>query len=65
MFAPSEELNVTHASLSVADAPLAGHRAPDGAPPTAVSHGCIRLTTAAITWLAERVGRGVPVTVTA
>jgi lipoprotein-anchoring transpeptidase ErfK/SrfK len=35
-----------------------------GAPGTAVSHGCIRLTTAAITWLAERIGRGVPVTVT-
>jgi lipoprotein-anchoring transpeptidase ErfK/SrfK len=34
-----------------------------GAPGTAVSHGCIRLTTAAITWLAERIGRGVPVTV--
>jgi lipoprotein-anchoring transpeptidase ErfK/SrfK len=36
-----------------------------GAPGSAVSHGCIRLTTAAITWLAERIGRGVPVTVTA
>lgn len=32
---------------------------------TAVSHGCLRLSTAAITWLAERIGRGVPVTVTA
>ena len=36
-----------------------------GAPGSAVSHGCIRLTTAAITWLAERIGRGVPVTITA
>jgi lipoprotein-anchoring transpeptidase ErfK/SrfK len=31
---------------------------------TAVSHGCIRLGTHAITWLARRVGAGVPVTVT-
>ena len=30
---------------------------------TAVSHGCIRLDNAAITWLAARVGPGVPVTV--
>jgi lipoprotein-anchoring transpeptidase ErfK/SrfK len=36
-----------------------------GAPGSAVSHGCIRLSTVAITWLAERIGRGVPVTVTA
>jgi lipoprotein-anchoring transpeptidase ErfK/SrfK len=36
-----------------------------GAPGSAVSHGCIRLTTAAITWLAARIGRGVPVTITA
>ena len=36
-----------------------------GAPGTAASHGCLRLSTAAITWLAERIGRGVPVTVTA
>ncbi len=28
---------------------------------TAVSHGCIRLSSAAITWLAERLGPGVPV----
>jgi hypothetical protein len=30
---------------------------------TAVSHGCIRLDTSAITWLAKRVDPGVPVTV--
>jgi hypothetical protein len=31
---------------------------------TSASHGCIRLSTAAITWLAGRVGGGVPLTVT-
>jgi len=31
---------------------------------TAASHGCIRLSTAAITWLARRIGAGVPLTVT-
>ena len=30
---------------------------------TAVSHGCIRLSTAGITWLAKRIGQGVPVTI--
>ncbi len=30
---------------------------------TAASHGCIRLSTPAITWLARRIGAGVPVTV--
>jgi lipoprotein-anchoring transpeptidase ErfK/SrfK len=30
---------------------------------TAVSHGCIRLGTRAITWLATRVGAGVPLTI--
>ena len=30
---------------------------------TAGSHGCIRLSTNAITWLAQRVGAGVPLTV--
>jgi hypothetical protein len=30
---------------------------------TSASHGCIRLSTAAITWLAGRVGGGVPLTV--
>lgn len=32
---------------------------------TAVSHGCVRLDTDAIRWLAERIGRGVPVTIMA
>ena len=31
---------------------------------TAVSHGCIRLSTRAITWLAGRIGAGVPLTIT-
>jgi lipoprotein-anchoring transpeptidase ErfK/SrfK len=31
---------------------------------TAVSHGCIRLSTRAITWLARRIGAGVPLTIT-
>lgn len=31
---------------------------------TAASHGCIRLDTQAITWLATRIGPGVPVTIT-
>ena len=31
---------------------------------TAVSHGCIRLDSASITWLAGRIGAGVPVTIT-
>jgi lipoprotein-anchoring transpeptidase ErfK/SrfK len=31
---------------------------------TAASHGCVRLSTPAITWLARRIGAGVPVTVT-
>ena len=35
-----------------------------GAPGTAVSHGCIRLRTRAISWLAKRVGAGVPLTIT-
>jgi lipoprotein-anchoring transpeptidase ErfK/SrfK len=30
---------------------------------TAVSHGCIRLDTAAMIWLVGRIGAGVPVTV--
>jgi L,D-transpeptidase catalytic domain len=34
-----------------------------GAPGTAASHGCIRLSTAAITWLATRVGGGVVLTI--
>lgn len=31
---------------------------------SAASHGCVRLSTRAITWLARRIGRGVPFTVT-
>ena len=34
-----------------------------GAPGSAASHGCIRLRTKAITWLARRIGAGVPLTV--
>jgi lipoprotein-anchoring transpeptidase ErfK/SrfK len=32
---------------------------------TAASHGCVRLDTASITWIGERIGPGVPVTITA
>lgn len=35
-----------------------------GALGTAVSHGCVRLSTRAITWLAGRIGGGVPLTIT-
>jgi lipoprotein-anchoring transpeptidase ErfK/SrfK len=35
-----------------------------GAPGSAASHGCVRLRTKAITWLARRIGAGVPLTVT-
>jgi lipoprotein-anchoring transpeptidase ErfK/SrfK len=34
-----------------------------GAPGSAASHGCIRLRPRAITWLARRIGAGVPLTV--
>ena len=34
-----------------------------GIPGTAVSHGCVRLSTSAITWLAARIGPGTPVTI--
>jgi lipoprotein-anchoring transpeptidase ErfK/SrfK len=34
-----------------------------GALGTAVSHGCIRLSTRAISWLAGRIGSGVPLTI--
>jgi lipoprotein-anchoring transpeptidase ErfK/SrfK len=43
---------------------LHGSRGLQGALGTAVSHGCIRLSTRAITWLAQRIGSGVPLTVT-
>jgi lipoprotein-anchoring transpeptidase ErfK/SrfK len=35
-----------------------------GAPGSAASHGCIRLRTPAITWLARRVGAGIPLIIT-
>lgn len=35
-----------------------------GTPGTAVSHGCIRVNAAAITWLARRLGSGVPIAIT-
>ena len=35
-----------------------------GAPGSAASHGCIRLRPRAITWLARRIGGGIPLTVT-
>jgi len=43
---------------------LHGTKHLSGALGTAASHGCVRLSTRAITWLAQRVGRGVPLTVT-
>jgi lipoprotein-anchoring transpeptidase ErfK/SrfK len=42
---------------------LHGTRGLSGALGTAASHGCIRLSTAAITWLAGRIGSGVPLTI--
>jgi lipoprotein-anchoring transpeptidase ErfK/SrfK len=35
-----------------------------GVPGTAASHGCVRLATANITWLAHHIGPGTPVTIT-
>jgi lipoprotein-anchoring transpeptidase ErfK/SrfK len=35
-----------------------------GVPGTAASHGCIRLDTRDITWLATRIGPGTPITIT-
>lgn len=35
-----------------------------GIPGTAVSHGCIRLSTANVTWLAHHIAPGTPVTIT-
>jgi len=35
-----------------------------GTPGTAVSHGCVRLQTADITWLGHNISSGVPVTIT-
>jgi lipoprotein-anchoring transpeptidase ErfK/SrfK len=42
---------------------LHGTRNLTGAPGTAVSHGCVRLGTHAISWLARRIGAGVPLTI--
>ena len=42
---------------------LHGTNGLSGAPGTAASHGCIRLSTSAITWLARRIGSGVPLTI--
>jgi len=42
---------------------LHGTRNLSGTLGTAASHGCIRLSTRAITWLARRIGRGVPLTI--
>lgn len=42
---------------------LHGIRNVGGIPGSAASHGCLRLPTSAITWLGERIGPGVPVTV--
>ncbi len=43
---------------------LHGTRNLSGALGSAASHGCVRLSTRAITWLAGRIGAGVPLTVT-
>jgi lipoprotein-anchoring transpeptidase ErfK/SrfK len=43
---------------------LHGTNGLSGALGTAASHGCIRLSTDAITWLSRRIGSGVPLTVT-
>ncbi len=40
-----------------------GTRHLSGKPGTAVSHGCIRLRAKAITWMARRIGAGVPLTI--
>jgi lipoprotein-anchoring transpeptidase ErfK/SrfK len=42
---------------------LHGTRYLSGRPGSAVSHGCVRLPTRAIAWLAKRVGAGVPLTI--
>jgi lipoprotein-anchoring transpeptidase ErfK/SrfK len=42
---------------------LHGTNGLSGAPGTAASHGCIRLSTGSITWLVTHVGRGVPLTI--
>ena len=42
---------------------LHGTNGLSGALGTAASHGCIRLSTSTITWLARRIGAGVPLTI--
>jgi len=42
---------------------LHGTNGLSGMPGTAASHGCIRLSTDSITWVARHVGRGVPLTI--
>jgi lipoprotein-anchoring transpeptidase ErfK/SrfK len=42
---------------------LHGTNGLSGVPGTAASHGCVRLATSAITWLARRIGSGVPLTI--
>jgi lipoprotein-anchoring transpeptidase ErfK/SrfK len=42
---------------------LHGTNGLSGALGSAVSHGCVRLSTPAITWLARRIGSGVPLTI--
>jgi lipoprotein-anchoring transpeptidase ErfK/SrfK len=42
---------------------LHGTRGLAGAPGTASSHGCVRLSARAITWLVRRIGTGVPLTI--
>jgi lipoprotein-anchoring transpeptidase ErfK/SrfK len=42
---------------------LHGTRYLSGAPGSAASHGCVRLNTGAIVWLAHRIGAGVPLTI--
>jgi lipoprotein-anchoring transpeptidase ErfK/SrfK len=42
---------------------LHGTNGLSGTPGTAASHGCIRLATDSITWLATHVGHGVPLTI--
>lgn len=43
---------------------LQGRAQLTGALGTAASHGCVRLSTSAITWLSRRVGAGTPLTIT-
>jgi lipoprotein-anchoring transpeptidase ErfK/SrfK len=43
---------------------LHGTNGLSGALGTAASHGCIRVSTDAVTWLAERIGNGVPLNIT-